>query len=311
EEISWPREPRRHTMANRTDTVGSESPRTGDRAPEWALAVALDCAELRAPPARLALARVTEAEIGRGGERGFPRSGTRLRIDLSDRSASQLHARLARAGDDLSLEDAGSKNGTRVNGRRVDRAALADGDIIECGGTFLVLRRASGPIRDLYAPSASTKALQTISPTLERELAVLPKIARSRVPVLVRGDSGTGKEVVSSAIHALSGRSGPFVPVNCGAIPPTLVESELFGSRRGAFSGAEDRAGLVPSAERGTLFLDEIAELPATSQAALLRVLQDGEVQPLGAGKRVLVDVRVVAATNRPVEELVADGRFR
>src|SRR5262249_11001731 len=106
-------------------------------------------------------------------------------------------------------------------------------------------------------------------------------------------------------------RSGSFTPVNCGAIPDTLVESELFGSRRGAYSGAEDRAGLVRSAERGTLFLDEIAELPATSQAALLRVLQDGEVLPLGADKCVLGDVRVVPATTRPMEDLVACGSFR
>ena len=104
------------------------------------------------------------------------------------------------------------------------------------------------------------------------------------MPVLVRGVSGTGKEVIATAIHALSGRRGPLLPVNCGAIPATLLESELFGSRRGAFSGAEDRTGLVRSAEHGTLFLDEVVELPASSQAALLRFLQDGEIMPLGAG---------------------------
>jgi transcriptional regulator with PAS, ATPase and Fis domain len=99
--------------------------------------------------------------------------------------------------------------------------------------------------------------------------------------------------------------------VNCGAIPATLVESTLFGSRRGAFSGAEDRVGLVRSAEHGTLFLDEVAELPLASQAALLRVLHEGEVLPLGASKALSVDVRIVAATNRPIEELVAAERFR
>ena len=140
---------------------------------------------------------------------------------------------------------------------------------------------------------------------------MLCKIARSRVPVLLRGDSGTGKEVMATAIHALSGRRGPLLPVNCGAIPATLLESELFGSRRGAFSGAEDRPGLVRSAENGTLFLDEVVELPPTSQAALLRFLQDGEIVPLGADKRIVVDVRVVAATNKPVEDLVARGTFR
>jgi transcriptional regulator with PAS, ATPase and Fis domain len=101
------------------------------------------------------------------------------------------------------------------------------------------------------------------------------------------------------------------VAVNCGAIPATLIESELFGSRRGAFSGAEDRVGLVRSAERGTLFLDEVAELPLSSQAALLRVLQEKELIPLGASRAVAVDVRVVAATNRPVADLAEEGKLR
>jgi DNA-binding NtrC family response regulator len=298
-------------VSDTTETTESFAPRDGKGAAEWALAVALDCEHLRAAPARLALGGVTEVEIGRGEQRAFVRKERRLRVDLADRSMSQLHARLVPGGDGWTIEDAGSKNGTRVNGRPVGCTELADGDVIECGRTFFVMRRAAGPIGDLKAPAGTTKMLQTISPAVERELAILPKIARSRVPVLVRGDSGTGKEIVAQAIHALSGRSGSFTPVNCGGIPQTLVESELFGSRRGAFSGAEDRAGHVRNADRGTLFLDEIAELPATSQAALLRVLQNGEVMPLGGDKTLLVDVRVVAATNRSMEELVAGGNFR
>jgi DNA-binding NtrC family response regulator len=239
------------------------------------------------------------------------RSGTRARLDLPDRWGSQVHARLAADGEGWAIEDAGSKNGTQVNGARIERAVLGDGDFIACGGTFLVMRRAAGPIGDLAGPAGPSESLRTLSPMLERELAVLPKIARSRVPVLVRGESGTGKEVVATAIHALSGRSGPLVAVNCGAIPATLVESELFGSRRGAFSGAEERPGLVRSAERGTLFLDEVAELPLASQVALLRMLQEGEVMALGASKAVSVDVRVVAATHQPLEQLVDEGRFR
>ena len=298
-------------MADTTETSESFAPRDGKGAAEWALAVALDCEQLRQAPARLALGGVSEVEIGRGDQRAFSRKDRRLRVDLADRSVSQVHARLRPEGDGWRIEDAGSKNGTRVNGRTVEQCDLADGDVIECGRTFFVMRRAGGPIGDLQAPAGSTRMLQTLSPALERELAILPKIARSRVPMLVRGDSGTGKEIVAQAIHTLSGRSGAFVPVNCGAIPETLVESELFGSRRGAFSGAEDRAGHVRNADRGTLFLDEIAELPATSQAALLRVLQNGEVMPLGGDKTLLVDVRVVAATNRSMEELVSGGNFR
>ncbi|HET9626738.1 MAG TPA: sigma 54-interacting transcriptional regulator, partial [Kofleriaceae bacterium] len=163
-------------------------------------------------------------------------------------------------------------------------------------------------------PSAADDALDdlaTLSPAFARELAVLRKVARSRVPVLVLGESGTGKEVVASAVHALSGRRGPLVPVNCGAIPAALVESELFGSRRGAFSGAEDRTGFVRAAEHGTLLLDEVGELPLASQAALLRFLQEGEVAPLGADRRFVVDARVVAATNQALEDLVARGQFR
>jgi DNA-binding NtrC family response regulator len=130
--------------------------------------------------------------------------------------------------------------------------------------------------------------------------------------VLVRGETGTGKELMARAIHDASGRRGPFVAVNCGALPRDLVESELFGHRRGAFSGAtEDREGLVRRAHQGTLFLDEIAELPPDSQVALLRVLQDGEVRPVGASEHVQVDVRIVAATHQDLSRRIADGRFR
>ena len=296
-------------MADETDTFGSDSHRKEGRGAVWSLALALDCQRVVDRPVRLSLDRIAEVEIGRGAKRAFHRDGGRLRIDVPDRWASQVHVRLMRSGEGWVFEDAGSKNGSRINGQRAARATLADGDVVECGGTFLVARLAEGPVPDLEQPTGW--GVRTISPALERELAILPKIARSRVPVVVRGDSGTGKEVVASAIHSLSGRGGPLVAVNCGAIPDTLIESELFGSRRGAFSGAEDRPGLVRSAEGGTLFLDEVADLPPASQAALLRVLQDGEVLPLGAAKPIVVDVRVVAATNRPVEELVADGRFR
>jgi DNA-binding NtrC family response regulator len=294
-----------------TITAGPDGSRERPSASSWSLTVALECAQLTSAPARVGLAGLTELEIGRGDARAFTRNGSRARLDLPDGWVSQLHVRLAADDDGWLLEDAGSKNGTLVNGKRSEHARLTDGDVIECGGTFLVVRRADGPDA-LTEAEGPTDALRTLAPALARELAVLPKIARGRLPILVRGETGTGKDVVANAIHALSTRSGgTFVPVNCGAIPATLVESELFGSRRGAFSGAEDRAGLVRSADGGTLFLDEVAELPAASQAALLRVLQQGEVLPLGASKSISVDVRVVAATHQPLEQLVADGRFR
>jgi transcriptional regulator with PAS, ATPase and Fis domain len=291
-------------VSGKTETIGRGSGDAKARS-SWALVVALECDALDAPPARRALDKVAAVEIGRADERALRRDGERLLIELLDRAASSQHARLERNGDGWTIIDRGSKNGTLVNGRRVDRASLEDGDVIQCGGTFLVLRHAKRAISDIDGPQA------TFSPAFERTLSSLEKIASSTVPVLIRGETGAGKEVAAGLVHAASRRRGPLVPVNCGAIPATLIESELFGSKRGAFSGAEDRPGLVRSADGGTLFLDEVAELPAASQAALLRVLQDGEVLPLGAQKRVKVDVRVIAATHQPLEELIEEKRFR
>jgi transcriptional regulator with PAS, ATPase and Fis domain len=143
--------------------------------------------------------------------------------------------------------------------------------------------------------------------------AYLPKVARSRATVLVTGETGTGKERVAQAIHALSPRaSGPFVVVNCGALPDTLIESELFGHARGAFTGAvAAQCGKMAQADGGTLFLDEIGEMSLYAQARLLRVLETQEVQPLGGARSQRIDIRVVAATNRELEGEVAAHRFR
>lgn len=125
-------------------------------------------------------------------------------------------------------------------------------------------------------------------------------------------ETGSGKEVIARAIHEASMRSGAFIAVNCGALPANLVESELFGHRKGAFSGAvEDRSGLVRAADKGTLLLDEIGELPAAAQVALLRTLHQREVTPVGGTKPIAVDLRVVAASHRNLEAEVAAGRFR
>lgn len=137
-------------------------------------------------------------------------------------------------------------------------------------------------------------------------------IAPTPVDVLVCGETGTGKELVARALHDFSGRSGPFVAINCAALPETLIESELFGHESGAFSGAaKARAGLVEHAHKGTLFLDEIEAMPASLQAKLLRVLQEREVVRLGSNQPVAVDVRVVAASNADLAPLIESGRFR
>lgn len=151
------------------------------------------------------------------------------------------------------------------------------------------------------------------TPQFLSALAIAAKAARTRVPVLIEGESGVGKEVIAQAIHAASPRHrNRIVAVNCGAIPANLVESELFGHERGAFTGAFERqVGKFVDADMGTIFLDEVSEMPLDAQVKLLRVLQDGEVQPLGARLPTHVDVRIIAATNKTLEEEVASGRFR
>lgn len=144
-----------------------------------------------------------------------------------------------------------------------------------------------------------------------REL--IAKVARSQAPVHISGESGTGKELVARLIHESGSRAeGPFVPVNCGAIPTELMESELFGHKRGSFTGAvADKKGLVQSAEGGTLFLDEVADLPLHMQVKLLRVIQEKTVRPVGESREAPVDVRVLSATHKHLNELVRTGRFR
>jgi len=148
---------------------------------------------------------------------------------------------------------------------------------------------------------------------MRRVAKLVRKVAPFKTTVLVLGESGVGKELVSRAVHRFSPRAAQsFVAVNCGAIPDTLIESELFGHVRGAFTdAATDKAGLFEEAHRGTLFLDEIGELPLPVQVKLLRVLQESEVRRVGATRSTTVDVRIVAATSRPLEQMVADGSFR
>jgi transcriptional regulator with AAA-type ATPase domain len=267
--------------------------------------------------ARFGLDGVRSVAIGRSAIMSVESQGQgTLRIGIPDPRVSSAHAKLEKVLGAWIVVDLGSKNGTFVDGVRVERSPLRDGALLEVGHTFFVLREslpAAGPAfldgRDARPPA---QGLATFLPGLAAEIDRLALVAASRVPVLVQGETGTGKEVVAAAVHHLSGRPGPFVAVNCGGIAANLVESELFGFRKGAFSGAaEDRPGLVRTSDRGTLFLDEIGDLPLPQQAAILRVLQEEEVLAVGATRPVKVDLRVVAATHRDVDGMVAKEAFR
>jgi transcriptional regulator with PAS, ATPase and Fis domain len=263
------------------------------------------------------LVQIDHVMIGRSTAWEALRSGRQLVLRVPDSRMSSQHARLLRELDRWLIEDTQSKNGVLVNGRALRRTVLADGDLIELGSTFFLYREselASGDGEDLEAAPAQPLLAEcpTFSSHLIEQLALIPRLAASPISVLIRGETGTGKERVARALHRLSGRKGPWVAMNCGSIPEPLMAAELFGYARGAFTGADtSRVGLMQTAHLGTLFLDEVADLPLPAQAVLLRALQEREVLPLGTRSPVPVDIRILAATHRPLESLVEQERFR
>ena len=259
---------------------------------------------------RWSLAGIDRVEIGRGVVREATRTGSSLRVDVPDPYMSASHLRFERERTHWVAVDAGSRNGILVDGARHERAIVTARDVVEAGRSFFFVR--AGELAAAAELHAGDDPLATLDPELAARFDELRRIAASDVPVLVGGPTGTGKERIAQAVHALSRRTGAFVPVNCGALPATLVESELFGHKKGAFSGAiADSPGLVAASSGGTLFLDEIGDLPAAAQAALLRVLEEHEVRPIGATAAVRVDLRVVAATHRDLDEMSEREEFR
>lgn len=285
------------------------------------LVVGTECDRPSAGGARFALEGVACATIGRGDVRSVRRredtSGTVLHLTLPAPALSVAHARLIRSGNEWLLEDQGSTNGTFVNGTRVSRAVVGPRDVITVGRTVLFvsdprLTPAGAPLDVDGSTMIPPRERSTIDPQVDEQLGALARVARSEVPVLVRGESGSGKEALARLVHERSERAGSFVALNCGAIPAGLVESHFFGHVKGAFSGA-DRAepGFFRSADGGTLFLDEVGDLPLASQASLLRALQEREVTPVGSARPIKVDVRIVAASHRAIEAMVEEGTFR
>jgi transcriptional regulator of acetoin/glycerol metabolism len=298
----------------------------GASAPEAELTdhlfIALESSRPLAGSSRHTLRNIDEICIGRGPRRTWQRVETgglrQLLLQVPDPRMSVTHARLRRAAPTVwELTDCGSRNGSWLAGQRVESARLSDRALFELGHTFFTLRSLVTPARTLgdldgLELHPVDPAFATLLPELHESFADLARIARSRLSVLLLGETGAGKEWLARAVHAVSGRHGEFVAVNCAALPPSLLEAQLFGHVKGAFSGADrNQIGFVRAAHEGTLFLDEIADLPLASQAALLRVLQEQEVTPVGSTRPIAVDLRVVAATHAAIERRVAEGSFR
>jgi len=278
-----------------TDTPSERMTRTG---PQPGLTLAY-CNGLARAGEQVSLAGRSALLLGRE-ERLFPGG------PLGDARMSSRHAALAFDRGRWVLVDRQSKNGTFVNGRRVTEHTLSPGDVLRVGSTFIVF--AAVPAE----PDRRASELVGVGAAMTQVRESVTLVAPTDQTVLVLGESGSGKEVVARELHRQSGRRGPFLALNCASLRGELLESELFGHVRGAFTGAQ-RAhdGLFLRADQGTVFLDEAGEMDEPVQARLLRVLEARTIRPVGASEEVAVQTRVVAATNREVESLVRDKRLR
>jgi len=261
-----------------------------------------------------------ERECGRAASRTYVHDGEICRIGsavsndlvVDDPTISRFHCSIQREGGAWRIVDTGSTNGTRVDGVRILSAELEGQAVLTIGDSRLRVRPDRGESASLPVVS-SFGSLIGSSGAMQKLFATLERVGASDIDALIHGESGTGKELVATEIVQRSARAqGPLVVVDCGSISPALVESELFGHVRGAFTGADrDREGAFEAADGGTVFLDEIGELPLELQPKLLRALEQREVRRVGTSRARRVDVRVIAATHRELEREVNRGRFR
>jgi transcriptional regulator with GAF, ATPase, and Fis domain len=252
--------------------------------------------------------------VGSGGLT-IHRRGSDEGLELDDPEVSRMHARVTRdaGGDGYRIEDLDSRNGTFVNAKQIREHALESGDVIRVGSHLLLFELLDlEAVQHLPLKRQVGESLVGECHALSRVREEIQRVAPLRIPVLVLGETGVGKERVAVELHRQSGRDGLLVPVNCAALPTHLAESELFGHVRGAFTGAaEASAGLFGEAHAGTLLLDEIGDMSLDLQSKLLRVLATGEVRRIGAATTEIVDVRVIAATNVDLRHAVDAGNFR
>lgn len=220
---------------------------------------------------------------------------------------SRRHAEFRVDGPVVAVRDLQSHNGVFVNGQRRADAPIDLGDVVRCGEWIGVVTGDEDGSAGFGEIASGWYGGATLSAAIEPGRHVPEDL-----PIIVQGETGTGKEGMARALHDWSRRKGPMVAVNCAALPSELAEAELFGHRKGAFTGAESNSpGLFRAAEGGSIFLDEILELPLALQAKLLRVIEDRRVRPLGETRDVPIDVRIIAATQEPLAEAVAEHRFR
>ena len=230
-----------------------------------------------------------------------------------DDTISRHHCRIVQEGDEYVLIDRTSTNGTHVNGVRVREAVLAHGDTIAVGNTHMRFHHVREQVDIKPSESDRFGGIVGRSVKMREIFSILEKVAPTSATILIEGETGTGKEVIAQTIHKMSARSkGPMVVFDCSSIPASLIESELFGHEKGSFTGAVmSRKGLFEMADGGTIFMDELGELSIDLQPKLLRVLEQREIRPVGANKATPINVRVISATNRALEDEIRDGGFR